>query len=360
MIKKLAILILLSMVFGLNSYASEQKEKKTQEVKVVKKSAIPNPYITKRQGIEMDKTTFGEQPIFKLEIKAVNTEITVLINGVEVYRDFSRSQVFMEYTINDYLISGDNTIDVKLLADNQLHPNAQCKVTLNVYSSELDETYNLNKIVYKHGDKEQLGESTPFGSYKFDRGLKSDLNGSIFVDRVTTEPITIYRRGKAKGIKLQQKFYLTNPFPRWKFLDSEDILSESYDNLSAEAHKELKESKKIQALYALDRKIREAAKGRDRAFLKKLFKERSDENAKAFYYDAHSNLDGFVSSLINTVNNPHNELIERSEKDNYFVVEENRKLAKIRPIAIKDNETGLYHRYNIQYRYKDGEWMVTK
>jgi len=170
----------------------------------------------------------------------------------------------------------------------------------------------------------------------------------------------MYQNSKAKGIKLQQKFYMTNSFPRWKFLDSEDIIDTKYDNLTEAEYQVLRKTKKIQALYALDRKIREAAKGRDRAFLKKLFKERSDENAKAFYYDANSNLDGFVSSLIDIVNDPHNELIERSEKDNYFVVEENRKLAKIRPIAIKDNETGLYHRYNIQYRYKDGEWMVTK
>jgi hypothetical protein len=359
-IVSLVTLILLLIVSGCSAEEKVTRKKVELGEEVYFSQKVKNPYMTKKQGVVMDKVTFGENPIFKLDIEAENVEITVLINGVEIYRDFTAGHASMRYTIHDYLNSGDNEITVKLFADEKLKKDARCKVYLNVYSSDLKKSFDLNQIVYEHDAKEPLAKSTPFGSYRLDGGLKEDVNGSLFVDKVSTEPITTYRESKSRGVILRQKFYMTNPFPRWKYMDSDDILDRSYDNLSTEEYKALQKSPRIQALYDLDFKIRQAIKSKDLSYLKTLFVERSEESAKAFYGNAESNLKDFMERFGEKVLESEFDLTSWTEEEHYFIVEENCKLAWLRSISFKSKKTGLFHIYEMKYRYKNGEWILTK
>ena len=365
--KKVLKVVILTLLFTLTGCSEEQKitrEKVELGEEVYFSQKQTNPYMTKKQGVVVDKVTFGENPIFKLDIEAENVGVIVLINGVEIYRDFTRGYASMRYPIHDYLNSGDNEITVKLLTNKytnyKFKPDAKCKLYLNAYSSDLKKSFDLQELVYEHDAKEPLAKSTPFGSYRFDRGLKADINGSIFIDKVTVEPIVTYRRNKAGGVTLRQKFYLTNPFPRWRYMDSDDILDRSYDELTKEEHLALKKSPRIQALYDLDFKIRQVIRSKDLGYLKKLVVERSEESAKAFYGNAKSNLEGFMKDFGEKVEESEYELVSRPYEKQYFIVEENRKLAWIRSISFKSKKTGLYHIYDMKFRYENGEWILTR
>ena len=366
MIRKIVSLAMLTLLLIVSGCSTEEITRKKVALgeEVYFSQKIKNPYMTKRQGETMDTVTFGENPIFKLDIEAENVEIIVLINGVEIYTDFTAGYASMRYTIHDYLNSGDNEITVKLLTSEDSNykflKDARCKVYLNAYSSDLKTSYDLNQIVYEHDAKEPLAKSTPFGSYRLDKGLKADVNGKIFVDKVTSEPITTYRESKSGGVILRQKFYMTNPFPRWKYMDSDDILDRSYDNLSTKEYKALQKSPRIQALYDLDFKIRQAIKAKDLTYLKNLFKERTEESAKAFYGDAENVLEEFMKRFGEKVTQSEFELTSWTEEEHYFIVEENRKLARLRSISFKSKKTGLFHIYQMKYRYEKGEWILTR
>ena len=153
---------------------------------------------------------------------------------------------------------------------------------------------------------------------------------------------------------------MTNPFPRWKYMDSDDILDRSYDNLSTKEYKALQKSPRIQALYDLDFKIRQAIKAKDLTYLKTLFKERTEESAKAFYGDAENVLEEFMKRFGEKVTQSEFELTSWTEEEHYFIVEENRKLARLRSISFKSKKTGLFHIYDMKFRYEKGEWILTR
>jgi len=359
MIRKIVSLVMLTLLLIVSGCSTEEKITRKVELgeEVYFSQKVKNPYMTKRQGETMDTVTFGENPIFKLDIEAENVGIITLINGVEIYRDFTMGYASIRYTIHDYLNSGDNEIAIKLIANEdtnyKFNQGTRCKVYLNVYSSDLKTSYDLNQIVYEHDAKEPLVKSTPFGSYRLDKGLKADVNGKIFVDKVTSEPITTYRRNKIGGVILRQKFYMTNPFPRWKYMDSDDILDRSYDSLSKEEHMALKKTPRIQALYDLDFKIRQAIRAKDLTYLTTLFKERTEESAKAFYGDAENVLEEFMKRFGEKVTQSEFEINSWTDKEHYFIVEENRKLAWMRPISFKSKKTGLFYIYDMKYRCHD-------
>ncbi len=153
---------------------------------------------------------------------------------------------------------------------------------------------------------------------------------------------------------------MPTPFPRWRFLDSPDIIDKTYDYLDKDEYDKLKHSPKIQALYALDAKLRAALKAKNPQSIIDLFSERFEELGAAFY-DTPQNmkkiqLDAFMEKLT-----PDYTLLEIDKNNHYFVIEENRKLAWIKPIEYYNKRTGIYTTLEIKYRFnKQGEWVITR
>ena len=317
------------------------------------------------QGKRMDRYTFGKEPIYKLRIKGQNSVVAVHINGVGVY-EHGLGRAFALITVNDYIIHGDNNISVTLSDIKKLNPKAWGVVTLEVYYAKdgKQRHHTISRLVYDLGLKDKTGDSSRPGFYRFDdeKGMIPDTEGSLIVGKIIVKPETMYRRLKIDGIKATQSVRIPAPYPRWRFLDAPHIIESDYDYLSEEEYEKLKNTPKIQALYALDAKIRRALKNKNPQSIIGLFSERFEEISKAGYSDIASLKSGFLKLIISDINNPDKELVEYENPDDlYFVIEKNRKLAWIRPISIYDRKTGIYSIYNIRYRLnKRGEWVITR
>ena len=317
------------------------------------------------QGKQMDRYTFGKEPIYKLRIKGGSADIDVHINGVNVYTNVT-GRAFALITVNDYIIHGDNNISITLSDIKKLNPKAWSVVTLEVYYTEGGKSRHhvLSRLVYDLGLKDKTGDSSRPGYYSFDdeKGMVEDEDGALIVGKIVVKPETMYRAEKQDGIKATQSVRIPAPYPRWKFLDAPDIIEGDYDYLSEEEYEKLKNSPKIQALYALDARIRRAFKEKRPQSVINLFDERLEQKSKAVYESFSDLKSEFLEFVANDVNDPDNEFVEYENPDDlYFVIEKNRKLAWIRPISFYNRKTGLYSIYNIRYRLnKRGEWVITK
>jgi hypothetical protein len=316
------------------------------------------------QGAVMAKTNteiFGNKPIYKLRVNAENVVIKAKINGVDIYENFSGNKAFSLETVNDLITSTDNTMSMMLMAKGKLNPKARAKLTLEVYAQ--GKHYILNSIYVDLSQKKITQGSTPPHEYSYDskQGMIRDIKGKIIVGETTVEKFNSYRRGSVDGLNIVQHFSLPTPFPRWKFLDSPNIIDETYDYIDTKEHAKLKKTPKIQALYALDAKIRNALKAKHPEKIIDLFAERFEESAYAFYDTPQSLKKELMDDFMETVNDPNKEFIERKGDDLYFVIEENKKLAWLNSISFYDKESGIYSHYRIKYRLnKQGEWVITK
>ena len=319
---------------------------------------------TTQKGNKMDRNLFGKEPIYKLRMRG-NGKFIVFINGVDVFRSFSEGNHAL-ITVNDYMIDGDNNISLMMFDRPKLDPKSWGVVSLEVYYTDKSGTsrhHTLSRLVYDLTLKEKTGDASKPGFYRFDddKGMIEDRNGTLIIGKIVTKPETMYRNEKQDGIKATQSVRIPAPYPRWRFLDAPDIIDTNYDYLSEEEYNKLKHSPKIKALYALDAKLRAALKAKNPQSIIDLFSERFEEEAAALY-DTPQNLKKILlDDFLEYVNNPNAEMIEWHGEDLYFVIEQNRKLAWIRPINYYDKSTKLYHIYYIKYRLnKQGEWVITR
>jgi len=317
---------------------------------------------TTPQGAPMVKTRaeiFGEKPIYKLRINSEGVAVKARINGTEVH--FGGYNTRALETVNSLITSHDNTMSLMLISE-KLDPKARAKLTLEVYAG--GKHFILNSIYIDLSQKNITQGSTPAHEYSYDakKGLVRDIKGKIEVGETTVEKFNSYRGEKADILNVTQSFSLPTPFPRWKFLDSQDIIDFDYDFYKEETQYEaLKKSPKIQALYALDKKIRDALRAKQPEKVIDLFQERFEEDAHAYYDTPQSLKQEFLNNWIEFVNNPDKELIEWKGDELYFVIEENRKLAWIRDIEFYDKKMKIYSDFPIKYRLnKEGEWVITK
>lgn len=347
--KKLLILVLL-----LSSQACANDNKRETEENQVK-------------GKEMTRAEiFGEKPIYKLRVHMTNNTsdiaIKAKVNGVKVYENFANSKAFGLMTVNDFISNKNNTIGMMLMAKSQnISSQAKAKVTLEVFAE--GKHYILNSLVLDMSKEDKTEGSTEIGVYSYDskKGLVSDLDGQIKVGGVSVEKFNLYRRGKVTGLNVTQTFSLPTPYPKWKFLDSQNIIETTYDYMNKEEHEKLKKTPKIQALYTLDAKIRKALKDKNPQSIIDLFDERLKEKAIAVYEPFSTLKPDFLEFISKDVNDVDNELVEYSKDEHYFVIEENKKLAWLRPIEYYNKVTKLYSIYRIKYRLnKEEKWVITK
>ena len=316
------------------------------------------------QGAQMIKTRaeiFGDKPIYKIRIRAQNTEVVAKINGVTIYENFSGNKTFALETVNNLIASYNNTMSITLSSENKLSSNAGGCATLEVFAE--GRHYVLNRVCVDMSQKNKTIDSTPPHEYSYDRkkGLVRDIQGKIEVGETILKPESMYRSEKQDGLKAVQSFSLPTPYPRWKFLDSPEIIDTDINYLSDAEYEKLKKTPNIQALYALDKKIRDALRAKEPEKVIDLFQERFEEDAHAYYDSVQSLKQEFLDNWIEFVNNPDKELTEWKGDELYFVIEENRKLAWIRDIEFYDKKTKIYSGFPIRYRLnKQGEWIITK
>ena len=314
------------------------------------------------KGLQMktDTELFGKQPVYKLRTQTSAAGVVVNLNGVQIYENFSEGDTFNLATVNDLITSKDNTLSITLSSEKHLSSSAGGRVTLEVFSE--GKHYIICNVTLDNSKKNKNQESTPKGIYSYDvqKGLYLDIHGKIDIGKTSLSPSMMYRSGKHDGLQSTLTFSLPTPFQRWKFLDSQNIIEEDYDDLTDDKYEQLKKSIKIQALYAIDAKIRKALKAKKPEAVLDLFNERFEENAKAYYDTPQSMRKEFLIGLKENLDDPDCELREYPENEHYFVIEKNRKLAWLRSIQFYNKKTKIYSTFHIKYRLDNkGKWVIT-
>ena len=315
---------------------------------------------SKKENRMTNTDIFGEKPIYKLRIKANNVAIVAKINATEVYGNFSEGHAVGLVTVNDLISNENNTLSMMLFSET-MGSNIQASVTLEVYAE--GKHYILNTLNVDMRNKDKTAGSTKIGNYTYDhkKGLIPEEKGKIIIGDIRSEKFNIYRGDKDNVINFSQIFSLPTPYPRWKFLDSQDIIKQKHDYLSKEEDSTLQKSSIIQALYAIDAKIRKALKEKKPEKIIDLFEERFQEDSIALYAKPEDLKKELLDSFRVYVNDKDCTLLEDSKEEHYFVIEENKKLAWIKSIEFHNKKTGIYHSYTIQYRLNNkGEWVITR
>ncbi|NOR55400.1 MAG: hypothetical protein GQ531_04270 [Sulfurovum sp.] len=310
------------------------------------------------QGDEKMENILMNKPFYTLKINAVNTKIVITLNGELVFEDFDRSQKLLDLPVNQFMQSGDNTLEVKLLSfkrDNLvLHPKTEATVALEVKESgKFDiKPIKVSQISYMNGD---TSNSTKDGSYPINQE-------EIKISKLSQQTIDGLWTGETvKGIGLKQVIQLKTPFPRWKFLDSEKIMEENYNYIDNETYAKFRKRSDIEELYKLHEQIHDAVKRKDIDWIIKLFSERNEELEIALYKPKGYYKKDLIDSFNENINDVNNELLALSKEKSYFFVSEDGKTIYLRNgLLFNDTKVGGSTTYKILFRKENGKWILTR
>lgn len=344
-------LLLVVMLFSITACNSKES---VEDVKL-------KPYSVKlEKGLDMNGSIWGDKPSYKLKIKATWARIEVMVNGVTVYKHFEYNSCYREHPINDFITTEENEIKVLIVTDKdnpQIKDRAKVSVSLLVRSSETGKEYTVSTIDYDNTKEDKLALSSEAKEYKV--ADISPLNPEkVVVSQVESKAITGYQGDFAGGVALSQKVSLRTPFPRWKFLDSEEILPSTFDEPSETiAYEAFKSTKEMQELYAIYGEIHTAIKEGKISSIIDMFDERGAEMDRAYYRKEGYNKEGLVERLVDVSTNW--EIREFNPKKTDYFIENNRKLIYLKVIRFK-NSDGLYRTLGMKFRRENGKWILTR
>jgi len=347
--KRLMILLTALMLLSLSACANETKE-------------------TKQGATQMQlPPAYGTKPSYRLNIEGYGDKIEVFFNGSEMFHDFSRSQIVTVYPINDYVTTGENELKVRIFAKKkqnfQLNPKGWFKVFLEIRDAK-GSWQRLGGIVYDAAAKDPVAKSAGEGYYTLEagKGFKAiALPAEAEVHKVQTEKRDLRAGHKVNSSEFTQALIFPTPFPRWKFLDSEDIIDYDLNKASDEEYEKLRQSPKMQKLYDAYEEINRLIKERKFETAVDKFSERTKEEALAWRDTVDSIRNSLIKDFKELSDNPEYELAPFDRTKKYFFIDDNKKLAYI-PNSIKFKKKGVafFTRFNAKFRWDGKKWILTR
>ncbi len=305
---------------------------------------------------------FGDKPSYRLKIEGKENKIEVFFNGIRVYKDDTLTSSYITYPLNDLIATGKNELKVRLLATKSMNYTfkSRSKFKISFIVKAEGKEHILSVLQYTHKEKEKFNGTTPAGTYSIDKQLKQTLEGDLTIGEVKTSSMSMYRTQKIKGLIFTQSISVPTPFPRWKFLDSEDIIDVNFDDLSMDAYQKLKATPKIQALYDQYSILHTAFKEKNIHKILSILEERTQEMDKAWYGKQGTNRKDMQEDFHKILNDSNWELMGFDKNKHYFFVEDNNKIAYLNAIAFNKTNADLRNSYHFQFRYSKGKWILTR
>ena len=310
---------------------------------------------------------YGTKPNYRLKIEGGGDMIEVFLNGSKMFHDFSRSHFSTIYPVNNYVTSGENELRVRFFASKaqqlRLNPKGWFMVSLQIEDAK-GKWQKLGGIVYDASAKKPTADSAHEGYYTLEAGKGFKvvaLPSEAEVNKVETHEQSIRGTYKVNALNFTQKLTFPTPFPRWKFLDSEDIVGEEYFSYSIKEYEKFRQSSKMQKLYDAYEEIMGLLERKEIDKLIKLFDERSLEYAYAFRDSKEKLMQDLAQDFKDQCNDPNYELVPFERDKKYFFIEENRKIAYI-PGTIKFKKKGVffYSKYGAKFRWDGKNWILTR
>jgi len=313
----------------------------------------------KRVVMKQDSVLAEEGSFYGLKVVAEDLQVEVYMNKVLVYDNFTLMPIDAWIPVNPYLLSGENELKVKMYGNTDSGDIVQlskCKVELIV----INETKNINSTVSTLSFDNSLSDKFQGTSKTGIQHVLVNMESPIMVSEAELEN-GIYYLGEVGGSSISQKITFKTPFPKWKFFDSEEILSKPYHEIKEEDYEISKETPKLKKLYELREKILKLVKEKDIESLAVLVSERNEEMDKAFNYEEGRSLKEFKFGLSYDMNDSSYELYIPAIKKPAYIVEDNNKIAYIEKAVIfnKKDKSGS-RTYNFKCRYEKGDWIITR
>jgi hypothetical protein len=310
---------------------------------------------------------YGDKPNYRLKIEGFGDKIEVFFNGVEIFHDFGRADFYEVHPINNYVASGENELRVRIFAKAKqqfrLNSKGHFDVAMQI-SDASGEWRTLSHLRYDASAKSPLAKSTYEGYYTLEagKGFKAvALPAEAEVSRVEVE-----KREKRGVVKIDtkefiQKLTFPTPFPRWKFLDSEDIIDGDIEAFTDEEYEKFRQSPKMQKLYDAYEEIMGLIKAGKYNEAVDKYSERINEYAYAWRDTTEALKKSLISKFETLSNDPNYELVPFERDKKYFFIEENRKIAYI-PGTIKFKKKGVffYSKYGAKFRWDGKKWILTR
>ena len=325
-------------------------------------ASASNIKTTGNKGESMLPKLFGDKPSYRLKIEGKENIIEVFFNGVRVYKDDTLTSSYITYPINNLIATGKNELKVRLIAMQSMNytfkSRSKFKITFMVKSEGKEHV--LSVLQYTHKEIEKFAGTTPSGTYSIDNQLKPSNEGDLTIGEVKTSPMPMYRTQKVKGLIFTQNISVPTPFPRWKFLDSENILDVNFDDLSMDKYQKLKASPKIQALYDQYTLLHSAFKAKNVHKILDMMEERTKEMDIAWYTQQGFNKKEMKEDLNEILNDNDWELVGFDRDKHYFFIQDNNKIGYLNAIAFNKKNVELSTSYRFSFRYSKGKWILTR
>jgi hypothetical protein len=309
------------------------------------------------------KMLLTNKPVFLLEITKSGGPVKIDLNGMEVYSDKSSHQEYVEYPLNDLITTGHNLLDIYVIAPEYINyvipEDFFVEVRLRVQNIEGNK-FTINQISYVASDESPLSNSSEEGKYLFsDNAFVKHISGEVELGKISTSNLKTFFGDPMGGKKLSQSIVLETPFPRWKFLDSENIIEQDYLTMSRDDVAELKQTPLIQSLYTANDIIYQGIKDRSIDSIIDLFDERSADTDIAFYYPHGQTKEGFHRVLSEKIDE--GILLDINKETRGFSIESNQKVAHVyKAIRFKYHDGSGYGIYSVKFRLENGKWIVTR
>lgn len=324
--------------------------------------------VGEEQGEKKMKSVLQDNPNFTIRMETEYANFIVTLNGTKVYNGIDGSAMVLEIPVNQLITSGDNELKVQLIAwddmEYKLHKELLCKISLRVkkHGDMSVEPKTISSINYNSKKDNVLEASRAEGKYNSEKSFMLDKDGDVKIESINQKLLTLYQGDKIGGVMLSQTIKLKTPFPRWKFLDSENIIDGRYDELLNHEYDTLRERNDIKKLFITYKKIYDALEKKDLDFIIDLFDERNNEMDRAMYHNEESYYKNrLYEKLKENVNDSARELLKWNESKMYFFIEENSKLIYIDgAIAFNDKTGSTSTSYPILFRKAKDKWIISR
>lgn len=311
-----------------------------------------------------------KDPYFEVSIHGGNTSFFVGVNGVDIYREFSRTgQVSATFPVNQFFRNGDNQLSVQVYpAKEEGSINPKAFVTIELWVSPNDnyaEKVKVCDISFKGtGQDEERGVGRSSSTGKFDSTKNMELSETgdveVFDIKITEDQV------KYKGcLNIVRELNIPNQLPLWGFFegdalpDYELIYADNPEACFADRHDLFPEYEKIQN--ALAKKNKKAIDE-----IMPMFAERNRETDLAFYKEPGTTEKELRADFLRVVKSLNRKLVPLVEKKIGMTREDNGKLLALTRGVCKSAIVFNYvfnkgaTRFNIIFYRKDGAWIISR
>ena len=300
---------------------------------------------------------------YSLEIIAKNTKIQVYLNGVKIYSDYGLGNVYIDYPVNKFIATGKNEIKFKLNAnkdqDYKLKDKAEVEINLKVRNFKTKENYVISTLKYTHNNEDKTFGSSLVGKYNSLKAFTIDKEGNVEVSTPKMESYNNKFGKKTGGVIVSQNVYFKTTYPKWKFLDSENIIEKRMELYTIDELMEIKERPDIKELYNIYTKIHTALKNKNAESIIDMFEERNYETDIAWGNEPGTTKDKLLAGLKEASQDPQNEIVPFPHEKFAYKIEDNLKIIKVNAIGW-NKKTGGSREFSMSFRRENGKWILTR